>query len=93
MNPTLEDWAVVTTPISPYQAPEARSHRLHGKVSNHNLFVDGAEVTTSAILGKQGEFVVVKSGKLYSLGTPAEDYERQFPDAKERLFDSLPEIG
>ena len=92
MRPTLHDWAIVPSPLGPYDPPETVRQRLHGVVQGHERFEDGNQITTSIIKGKQGDAVVVASGNRYLLGEPSDDYERHFPNAKRRLFDSLPEI-
>lgn len=86
----IEEWAVVTTNLNPYAAPETQTQRLGGKVFGHPKFGDGQDVTTSSIRGKNasGE-VVTKSGSVYELGEIDPSYEEAFPDAKNRLLDSL----
>lgn len=93
MRPVLHDWALVPSSATPYSDPEARGACLFGTVQGHDRFEDGLVVATSRVVGKRGEFVVVRSGTLYSLAAPAENYERDFPNAKERLFAALPEIN
>ena len=87
----LNNWAFVTTG-GPYDAPEMFVSRLNGDVTGHPNFPDGHNVTTSRVMGKRGELVVTRSGSLYELGTVLPEYERQVPNARERLFKVLPEI-
>lgn len=86
----IEEWAVVHPP-NPYAAPETQTQSLHGRVFGHPKFKDGQRVTTSSIQGKNtsGE-VVTKSGSSYELGEIDPTYEQEFPDAENRLLDSLP---
>lgn len=88
----LEDWAVVLAPISPYQAPETAEQRLHGIVTDHPEFETGARITSSPIRGKRDGCVITKSGSDYFLGKPAKDSEELYPNAYNRLMDSLPEL-
>lgn len=96
--PIVNDWAIVFNPasISPYTAPEQISQSIHGVVFNHSKFSDGDSITTNSIVGKrelEGEEVVVtRSGSLYRLGEVLADYGKQFPDAKARLLNSMPEV-
>jgi len=87
----IEEWAVVHPTPDPHAAPETQTQRLGGKVFGHPRFKDGHRVTTSSIRGKNisGE-VVTKSGSSYELGEIDPGYEKAFPDAKNRLLDSLP---
>lgn len=80
----LEDWCVV--PVRPYAAPEEGA-RLNGIAHNHPKFDDGDRITTSVVMDYDGETGVftVASGKRYRLGEVSPDYEREFPDAAERV--------
>lgn len=84
----LENWAVVYSG-SPYQAPELQIPRLVGNVFGHPSFEDGEMVTTSSIKRKDGECIVTNSGSYYTLGGIDPEYEKQFPNAKQRLMNSL----
>jgi len=88
--PRLENWCV--TCDNPFQAPEARTPRLHGKVFNHPKFEDGKSINTSGIMAFNSEEnkIIVRSGKLYELGEVDPNYEKEFPNAYERLIKSLP---
>jgi len=92
--PKLENWGVVIVGASPYTAPELMKMCLHGNVYGHesNRFSDGEAVRTSSIRGKRGTCVVTRSGSIYELGAVANEYENQFPDAKNRLLESLEEV-
>ena len=88
----IEDWAIVCRRIGLYCSPEQSSKHLCGKVQNHPACPSGKSITTSAIIGRRGKFVVTKSGSLYDLGNMRSEFAAQFPDATERLFDMIPEI-
>lgn len=86
MEKLLEDWSIVCL----CDASEASLHKLAGKVFGDETRTPGKKIITSAIVGKTGEMVKTKSGSLYRLGKVDPDYEAAFPDAKKRLFESLP---
>ena len=95
----LENWGIVNGVFgnwkespTPYDAPESITHHLNGEIWNDSRFANGANVTTSTIKGKRDGNVITKSGTVYELGDPHCDYELAFPNAKERLMNSLPEI-
>ena len=89
---TLQDWAIVSN-ATPYTAPECITQSLHGRVYGHAKFADGETVRTSYIVGKRGHLVVTKSGSLYKLGRVSKKYAKLYPNARKRLFNSLPEVG
>lgn len=89
---TLQDWAVVSS-ATPYTAPECITQSLRGKVYGHTKFTDGESVITSYIIGKRAHLVVTKSGSLYKLGRVSKEYAKLYPNARKRLFNSLPEVG
>ena len=84
--PHLENWALGT--IDPYSPPEA-GVRLQGIVKGHPNFQDGSEITTSILTGYKSPFVVTESGQRYTLGKPNPEYEKQFPNPKERIIKAL----
>jgi len=89
--PELRDWAMVAD-TSSYLAPERRVPRLHGKVYNSPDHKNGTAITTSQLLGKVTEEVVKTRNSLYKLGEPFDGYAENFPDAKARLFSTLPQL-
>lgn len=90
----IENWAVVVDQSKHrYQAPEQWRYFLTGKVFDHPRFTDGETVTTTSITGKREGKVVTLSGSEYELGTPAPDYEKFFPNAKDRCLASLNELA
>jgi hypothetical protein len=91
----IETWAVVGHVLDPYGAPETqgKSTILIGVVFGHPRFDNGHTVTTSSIIGKNNKNeIVTASGSAYKLGEVHQVYEAKFPDAKNRLLDSLPII-
>jgi hypothetical protein len=89
----IENWAVVVDPAKHrYQAPEQCRHFLTGNVFDHPRFVDGEVITSTSITGKREGKVVTLSDSEYELGAPAADYEKFFPNAKERCLSSLREL-
>jgi hypothetical protein len=89
----LENWSVVCKNYDPYLAPELYQSALYGNVFGHPRFDDGDGVTTSSLVGKQGEIIITKSGSEYELGIVDPDYEKKYPDAKNRLLNSLKEMA
>lgn len=89
----LENWSMVFT--DPWAAPEMQIPQLHGKVYGHPKFDDGESITTSAIDGfdKESNAVVTRSGSKYCLGHVDSEYEEIYPDAYNRLINSLIENG
>lgn len=86
MYSRLEEWALVYK--NPYIAPELQKQCLSGRVFGHLRFEDGTEIVTSPIERLEGDFVITKSGSCYWLGKASKDYEKQFPNAKKRFFES-----
>lgn len=88
----LENWAIVALPSDPYEAPELWRQSIYGDVYDNPRFDDGTRVTTSRIVGKRNGNVVTKSGSEYELGQVSAQYEEQYPDAFNRLMNSLDEV-
>lgn len=89
---TIHNWSVVNWRPSPYAAPEQGVQRISGKleVSGDQKPEYRDDILTSSPVGKRDDCVVTKSGSHYKLGDVDPEYERLFPNAKKRLFDSLP---
>lgn len=83
---TLIKWAVILDPRNPFLAPELRKECLIG------IRPDGLDCLTSHIKGKRNGCVVTNSGTLYRLAEVESDYEHAFPDAYNRLMNSLEEV-
>ena len=88
----LENWSVVTLDNDPYKAPELKHPHLCGIAYGHPKFDDGKMVTTSTIMWKKQLTVVTLSGTYYMLGEVDPEYEKLYPNAKERIFNSLKEV-
>ena len=84
---TLHNWAIVTNPRTPYLAPELRTRCLTGT----RIKEDGSEskCLTTSIIGNEGKYIITSSGSFYDLMDVDEGYEKQFPNAKKRLFEDL----
>lgn len=82
----LENWSVTVANVNPYTPPELQAHMLHGEVYGSLKFKDGERVTTTPIVGVNGDRIVTRSGSEYALGKPHPDYEAAFPNAKQRLL-------
>lgn len=87
---TLENWVIVYRDMDPHTPPEMAKPAFHGEVHGHTRFVDGTEVTTSAIKGRIGECIETESGTVYRLGKVGLEYKDLFPNAKERILNAIP---
>lgn len=86
----IENWAVVESIVNPYAAPEMRALSLQGQVFGHPRFNDGQYITTSSIDKKNDrDEVVTISGSSYELGRVDPSYEEKFPNARNKLLNSL----
>lgn len=85
----LKNWSVVNPNPDPYKAPELQKGCLHGEVYGHPRFEDGHRITTSSIVGLDGDYILTYSGSEYELGDVDSEYEKIYPDVRERLFKSL----
>ena len=92
---TIENWALIVVLTSPYQAPELGTPCITGQVYGHPEFTDGTTITTSRIEGWDPvhKAVVTHSGSGYMLGKVSAKYERQYPDALNRLINKLSKNG
>jgi len=93
----LRNWSVCELPqkFDPYKAPEQQQQQktLQGQVYGHPIerHYDGKWVTTSVPVATDGvNTVYTKSGSSYELGAIDENFEAEFNNAKQRMFDSLP---
>lgn len=83
---TIENWGMIANPrANPYTAPELITMHLTGNRS------DGAkDIVTSAIMDiSEDNRVTTRSGTIYILGEPDPQYEKMFPNAKQRIFEIL----
>lgn len=86
--PKLEKWGLIRS-NGCYDAPELQTFHLLGKVYNHPFFEDGATVKTSAVVKCKNGKVITESGSEYKLGKADPDYEKFYPNAKERIMKQL----
>jgi hypothetical protein len=87
----LENWSYHVQ-ADLYTAPEDLVTCLVGEVYGYKDPIrhpDGKRVRTSRIVGCEGDCVVTSRGSKYELGVVDPDYEAAFPNAKERLLNSL----
>ena len=86
----LENWSVIGgNKIDPYTPPEFITHHLVGNVFGHPKFSDNTFIKTSRIRKAEGENIIITNNTEYTLGEIDQKYETQFPNAKERVFNSL----
>lgn len=92
---TIENWALIIVTTLPYQAPEQGTPCITGEVYGHSGFADGTTITTSRVEGwdTTHKAVVTHSGSGYVLGKVSAKYERQYPDAYNRLVTALLKKG
>ena len=83
----LENWAVVIK--DPYVAPELQTPCLAGEVYGSEKFADGTSITTSGIVGAEGNnTILTHSGSRYELGGIDPEYGKRFPEAKVHLIET-----
>lgn len=94
----LDNWSIISgvnhnwkRPPDNYTAPELITHHLRGEISNDYRFDEGTIVYTSTIVKKKGNNIITRSGTEYEIGNPLPEYEKEFPNAKQRLLDGLQE--
>jgi len=82
----IDNWAIIYRgDLGPYIAPEDMKQCIIGDYC-------GEDIITSAIRGKRGNNLVTQNSE-YALGEPHPDYEKEFPNSRQRFFDSATEIG
>jgi hypothetical protein len=87
----LENWAIAYDTDDPYLAPELRRCYLAGEIYGSSKFKDGTNILISNIVDciEEKEEIITLSGNRYKLGKVKEEYEKAFPNAKERLLKVL----
>lgn len=86
----LENWSIGYYSHEATLAPELRRAALQGKVYGHPRFVDGENITTTAIKELIDEDKIkTTSGSIYELGKVDPQYEKEYPDARNRLIASF----
>lgn len=88
----LENWYISVKTSDPYKAPEQGVSVLAGNIYNHPRFEDGKYVTTSPVRGQTEDGDIITQNTIYTLGTVKDDYEKEFPNARDRLLKTLPKI-
>lgn len=83
----IEEWSIVS---GQYDPPEAGA-RIYGRVYGRAGTNDGDWVTTSVVEYIKDDIIHVYSGKMYELGEPSAEYERLYPNSKQRVLSSLSE--
>lgn len=93
-SPKLENWSFTIKERDPYTPPKASTPVLQGNVYGHPnpKNHDGKFIVTSRLMGKRNGHVVTQSGSEYELGEVDPNYEKAFPNAKERLFKQLKDV-
>lgn len=88
--PKLTNWSVSARPSDPYQAPEFWGACLVGEVSGHPRFNDGETITTSLIENQTPDGkIITASGSVYELLDIDPGYEKEYPNARVRLLDTI----
>jgi hypothetical protein len=85
----LERWAVVQGEVDPYQAPELACKYLTGEVYGKPNFSEGHYVRTSQLLFVKEGFAFTKSGSVYTLGEVHPEYEKMYPNARNRIMENF----
>lgn len=85
----LEHWRVISRVESGLPSPDKYPIHLQGIVAGHGFIPDGRHITTSRVVSRRGNQVVTRSGSAYELGRIDDSYERLYPNARERLLQSL----
>jgi hypothetical protein len=75
---TINGWSI-TSPADPYIPPEMLPISIHGAVTGHPHFDDGAKITTSRIVEANGRIVMTQSGSTYILGDVDPGYLAYLP--------------
>ena len=87
----LENWSIIQDDSDPYKAPEIRKQLLVGDVYGSAKFKDGKTIQVSRVIASNGiNIVVTNSGNKYKLGEVDPEYLKAYPNAKQRLINSLP---
>jgi len=89
-TPVIENWSFTVTGINEYSAPEQGISRFQGNVYKHPNYENGHPIQSSKILGydeETDEFICLS--RRYKLGQVDVNYEKLYPNAKERLIEQL----
>lgn len=90
----LENWSFTAKGNDGFKAPEQLIPCLQGNVFGHSnpKNHDGKFIATSRLMGKRNGRVVTQTGSEYELGEVDPNYEKAFPNARERLFTQLKKV-
>ena len=73
---TINNWSVIVSPGSPYNAPEMRGICVCGNIKNNILIEDGHDVLTSTVKKVYHRVIHTVSGSRYRLGTINPKYRK-----------------
>lgn len=85
----IENWCF-TSHGDQYTPPEMMVPVLRGNVVNHYRIGSREDQTTSRLLGRTEDGMLVTKNTVYELGEIDPGYEKAFPGAKDRLISQLP---
>lgn len=89
----LENWALYCGADDPYLSPELHIVRLTGIVYGAENFEDGTSIITSGITDSELDGDIIKittyGGSVYELGTVLDAYEELYPNARQRIVDTI----
>lgn len=90
--PRIENWSMISS-VDLYMAPELRQFALSGEVYDHPQHENGKSVTTSPLVKLvDTDKIQTFSGSIYELGTVDPEYEKMYPNARQRLLDHLKKL-
>jgi hypothetical protein len=94
MKIQLKNWSFTANGDDGYKAPEQLIPCLQGNVYGHPnpKHHDGKFIVTSKLIGKRNGLAITQSGSEYELGDVDPNYEKAFPNAKDRLFTQLKDV-
>lgn len=88
----IENWGIIEHDPDPYKAPELRTFCLIGERIGTGDPYMRKSIKTSRIIGKFGPLIETRNS-LYELDSVDPEYEKLYPNSKQRLFDSLIETS
>lgn len=83
----IENWSFGANPKSPYDPPELWQYVLQGEVMVNGKWTNIQTTTPSY---RDGEIIITRSGSRYALGEVDPEYEKLYPDARNRLMAMIP---
>lgn len=89
----LENWAFYCGTNNPYLPPELQIIQLTGIVYGAENFEDGTNIITSGITDSELDGDTIKittyGGSVYELGKVLDIYEELYPNARQRIVDTI----